>query len=375
MIAISAPHIFDGLESHGEGVVLVEDGRIVGIAPEAPAGVPVDEWQDDTMLVPGYIDLQVNGGGGVMFNDETSVEGLSAIASAHARAGTTAILPTLISGTRDQLRAALAAGQAALAAKIPGIAGLHLEGPFLALARRGVHPAANITAMTEDDLAMLAAPFPAPLMVTLAPDAVSPDFIARLAQAGVVVFAGHTDATQAQAAAGIEAGITGFTHLYNAMSQLTGRQPGAVGAALTDGRVGAGIIADGHHVHATSLRVAFGMMGPDRLFLVSDAMATAASDIDRFVLNGETIRLVDGMLTNEAGTLAGAHLTMAEAVRNAMHLAGIPWTQAVRMATATPAAWAGLADRGRIAVGMRADILAVDSAFNVLATWQDGVRV
>ena len=375
MIALTAPRLFDGTALRRDGVVVIDGDRIAAIAGDVPAGATATALPADTMLAPGFIDLQVNGGGGVMLNDAVTVDAMRGIAAAHARCGTTTILPTLISGTRAQLRQALDAAGAAIAQRVPGIAGLHLEGPFIALARRGIHPAAAVTAMTEADVALLAAHRLFPLLLTLAPDAVSPDMVARLAQAGVVVFAGHTDAVYDQVRAALAAGASGFTHLFNAMSPFASRAPGAVGAALAHRDAYAGIIVDGHHVHPASVAAAFAAKGAARLFLVSDAMATAGSDVRKFTLNGQTIRLQDGRLTDDAGTLAGAHLTMADAVRNAVRLAGIPLAEALRMATATPAACMCLADRGRLAAGCRADLVALDRELRVVAVWQGGVRL
>ena len=237
-----------------------------------------------------------------------------------------------------------------------------------------IHPISAVTAMTAADIQMLAAPFPAPLLVTVAPDTVSPANIAALVRAGVVVFAGHTDATWEQARAGLDAGIRGATHLFNAMSPFMGRAPGMVGAILDSGAY-AGIIADGHHVHPAALRVVLNALSAERLFLVSDAMATAASGVTGFDLAGERITLRDGMLTNDQGTLAGAHLTMAEAVRNIVSLTGADWTVALRMATATPAECMGLDDRGVIAVGAHADLVVLDDDLRVLEVWQGGQRL
>ena len=374
MIALRANRLFDGRNEHEEAVLLIEGGRIRGIVADVPAGVPVEVLPEDAILAPGFIDLQVNGGGGIMFNDETTPDGLARIAAAHAGAGTTSILPTLISSTRAHIARAMQAARDAIEQAVPGIIGLHLEGPFIAAARRGIHPLSAVTAMTAADIQMLAAPFPAPLLVTLAPDTVSPADIAALVRAGVVDFAGHTDATWEQARAGLDAGIRGATHLFNAMSPFMGRAPGMVGAILDSGAY-AGIIADGHHVHPAALRVALNALSAERLFLVSDAMATAASDIIGFDLAGERITLRDGMLTNDQGTLAGAHLTMAEAVRNIVSLTGADWTVALRMATATPAECMGLDDRGVIAVGAHADLVVLDDDLRVLEVWQGGQRL
>jgi N-acetylglucosamine-6-phosphate deacetylase len=375
MIAIGAQHIFDGEKFHGEGVVLIDGDRIAGILGEEPAGVLAEDLPEGAILAPGFVDLHVNGGGGVMFNDATDVEGLRRIAAAHAACGTTAILPTLISGTPAEIAAALAAVRAAEAAGVPGIVGLHLEGPFINPARRGIHPEAAVRPMTAADVAALTDGVPVGLALTVAPEMVEAALLQQLIAAGVLLFAGHTEATFEQAVAALDAGVAGFTHLYNAMSQLTARAPGAVGAALTDARATAGIIADGKHVHAAALHLALQRLGIGRLFLVSDAMATAGSAITEFTLHGRRITLADGRLTDAAGTLAGAHLTLAEAVRNVVAFTGIPWTDAVQMATSTPATVAGLTDRGRISVGARADLVVLDQALNVMEVWQAGARI
>lgn len=375
MIAIAAQHIFDGHVSHGEGVVLVEDGRIVTVTGEAPPGIPLDEWDEDVILAPGYIDAQVNGAGGVLLNATPTAEAMRAIARAMAGTGTTTILPTLITDAPGRMETALAAARQALAEAVPGVAGLHLEGPFLSRARHGAHPIDQVRRMTEADAALLSQPFPGCLLVTLAPEETDPGLIARLAQAGVLVFAGHSNASYEQALAGLDAGVTGFTHLTNAMAPITGRVPGITVAAMTDERARAGIIVDTIHVHPAMVAMALRLMGPDRLFAVSDAMPTAASDITEFDLCGDHITLQDGRLTNRAGGLAGAHVTMAECVRNLVNHCGVDWETAIQMATLTPARILGLDDRGHIGPGMRADLVALDARLNVLAVWQGGERV
>jgi len=373
MTRIRAKRLFDGTGFQDDRDILIEDGRIAAIRPAGSADA--HELPEGALLVPGYIDLQVNGGAGVMLNDAPTPASMRKIAHAHARVGTTTILPTLISGTRLLLAATLAAGRAAIEAAIPGIAGLHVEGPFLAPSRRGVHPAEAMTVPTEDDLATLCAPFPGCLLLTIAPEVVGSDAVARLVAAGVTVFAGHTDGSFEQVRAGLDAGITGFTHLYNAMSPLTGRGPGAVGAALDHPNAYAGIIADGLHVHAAAIRVALKCLGPDRLFLVSDAMATAASEAVEFELYGQKITLKDGRLTNEGGTLAGAHLTMAEAVQIAVRDIGIALPDALRMATHTPAEVLRRPDLGRLAKGAVADLVTLDAALKPIAVWRAGARL
>ncbi len=374
MIALLPGRLFDGAALRDGLAVLVEDGLIRDLCPIAalPDGVIRHDLAADSLLAPGFVDLQVNGGGGVLFNDEPNPAGLARIAQAHRRLGTTAILPTLISSDAATRGHAIEAVREALAAGMAGIAGLHLEGPFLAPARRGIHPAEAIATPDAADMAALCAAFPAPMLITLAPEIVQASYVARLAQAGRIVFAGHSDATLDQAMAGFDAGITGTTHLFNAMSQLGSRAPGLVGAALLRGH--AGIIVDLLHVAAETIRIAHRVMGPRRLFLVSDAMSTVGSTIDRFDLGGRSIRLSQGRLQDAAGTLAGAHLCMAQALRHAVQDVGIGLEDALAMATATPADAVGLSRHGRIAPGCRADFVVLDAGLAVRDVWQGGVR-
>ncbi|HUZ62226.1 MAG TPA: N-acetylglucosamine-6-phosphate deacetylase [Acetobacteraceae bacterium] len=370
--ALIAPRLFTGEEMLPARAVLIEDGRILAvIAPaDLPPDVPAERLPPDTLLVPGFIDLQVNGGGGVLFNDRMDAASLATIARAHRRFGTTGMLPTLITDTPEHLEAALNAAAAAMAAQVPGILGLHVEGPFLNPARKGIHPPACIRAPTEADLTLLTRPFPGRLLVTLAPEMVPEPAIRRLVQAGVIVFAGHSDATAAQLQAGMAAGISGVTHLFNAMSHFGSREPGMVGTTLATPDLFAGIIADGIHLHPLSLAAAFAAKGARRLLLVTDAMPSVGSDRPGFTLQSREIRLADGRLTDEAGTLAGAHLDMASAVRNAVRMAGIDLADALHMASLTPAAAIGLDDRlGRIAAGFRADLVALDAGLGVIRIW------
>lgn len=374
MIALIAERMFDGLVMQPRCAVLVEAGvvRAVCAPSDIPSGVAQQDLPPDWLLAPGFVDLQVNGGGDVMFNDQPNPAGLAQIAGAHARLGTTTILPTLISSDAATRSKAIAAVREAIAAGVSGIAGLHLEGPFLAPARRGIHPACAITTPDLHAIDEICAAFPAPMLITLAPEIVPKAVIERLVQAGRIVFAGHSDASCEEAMAGFDAGILGVTHLFNAMSQLGSRAPGLVGAALLRGA--AGIIVDLHHVAAETIAIAHRVMGPDRLFLVSDAMATVGGVQPGFALASVAITLHEGRLTDAAGTLAGAHLSMAEAVRNAVQVVGIDLAEALRMASSTPARIAGLEGCGRIAALHRADLVALDEVLTVRAVWQGGAR-
>ncbi len=370
--AIIASRLHDGERFREETALVIEAGKIRALlAPGAlPAGMPAERLQEGAILAPGFLDLQVNGGGGLMLNDSPDEATMAAIAAAHRRLGTTGLLPTLISGDRASMRALLES-----AAGIPGVLGLHLEGPFLAPGRRGIHPPAAIRPLLEPDLALLASAHPFPVLLTLAPECAPAGAIARLATAGVHVFAGHTDATAEQIAAARSEGLAGVTHLFNAMSQFGSRAPGVVGAALA-GRVDhVGIIVDGLHAHPDSVRAAYAALGPRRLFLVSDAMATAGGECTSFTIGETVITLENGRLTGPDGTLGGAHLDMATAVRRAVRLVGIPLAQALRMATATPADCLGLATRGRLRPGCRADLVALDQRLEPIAVWLEGQTV
>ncbi len=366
MTTLRARRLFDGAAFAEDVSVSFSNGVIEAVGAGDGEALP-----DDWLLVPGFVDLQVNGGGGVLFNDATTLDGVAAIAAAHARAGTTALLPTLISD-RESFAAALEAVDAAMARGVAGVIGVHLEGPFINPVRRGIHPAARLCAPDEDNLALLCQPRRGVRLLTLAPEMVAPGIPARLGRAGVRVFAGHSDARYEQAMAALDDGIAGFTHLFNAMSPFGSRAPGCVGAAFAHGTACAGIIVDGLHVHPASVRAAWRLLGSDRMFLVSDAMPTTASDATAFRWDGETITLHDGRLARADGTLAGAHLTMAEAVANAVRLCGIPLGDALRMATSTPARCTGVAQLGRIEAGARADFVALDAAHRVVGAWQAG---
>ena len=373
--AILAPFLFDGMQLLPDRAVILEGDRVAAIIPpsEVPPSLPIARPEGAAYLAPGLIDLQVNGGGGVLFNDALTEEGLARIAGAHRALGTSYLLPTLISGSTAQIEAALNAVRAAIAHGVPGILGLHVEGPFFAPARRGIHPASAIRPLSPRDLALLAAPIPFPLTLTLAPETVPEPALRALAAAGVVLLAGHTEATPAQIARARAAGLAGFTHLFNAMPPIAARAPGPAGAALADRDCFASMIVDGLHVHPEPLRLALAAKGTNRLFLVSDAMPSVGSPLTRFRIGETTINLRDGRLLDAEGTLGGAHLSLAEAVHNAHHLLGLSPEDALRMATATPAACLGLTNRlGLIAPNTQANLALFDASLSLLGTWNEG---
>ncbi len=359
--------IFDGTKLHSDRALVLDGDRVQGIvAPDAiPAGAAITELDGGTLL-SGFIDLQVNGGGGVMFNDDTTAEGVAAIAAAHATTGTRALLPTLITDTPARTRAAVDAVETAIARGVAGVVGIHLEGPHLSIARKGAHDPALIRPMEEDDAAFLcdAARRLPNVMVTVACENVTPDQIARLTGAGVIVSLGHTDCSRDQAEAAFAAGASCVTHLFNAMSQLGNREPGLVGATLSTPQVSAGLIADGIHVHPSSMAVALSAkQAPGSVFLVTDAMSTVGSDITEFHLNGRRVLRRDGRLTLEDGTLAGADLDFPTALSVLIDKVGIAPARAYAMATSTPAAVLRDAKGlGRIAAGAALSAIYLDRA-------------
>ena len=327
-------------------------------------------------LLPGFIDTQVNGGGGVLFNDSPAVAGVRAIGAAHSRFGTTGFLPTLISDDLDTLESAIRAVDEAIAADVPGVLGIHIEGPFLSTVRRGVHDPSHLRKLDVDLVALLSRLKRGVKLMTLAPEVTTPDLLARLAAAGLVLAAGHTDATYAEIETARRHGLRGFTHLFNAMSQLTAREPGAVGAALSDEDSYCGIIVDGKHVDPTVLKLALRAKRHDRFMLVTDAMSTVGTEERTFTLQGRTIRVEDSYCIDENGTLAGTALDMSRAVRNAITLLGVSLEEAVRMASEYPADFLGLSDsHGRLARGCRADLVIANDDVVVSETWIGGVRV
>lgn len=365
-----------GDEFRDDLALVIEDGRISAVLPDAaPALGPAGEQMDlgGGWLLPGFIDVQVNGGGGALFNNTPDVDTLRVIASAHRRFGTTALLPTLISDDVQVMRRAIAATRQAIAMKVPGVIGIHLEGPYIAPARKGTHDASRFRVPDAEEIALVASLDNGATLLTLAPERVPLESIRALVERGVIVAAGHTAATYEEARAGLDAGIRGFTHLYNAMSPLQGREPGAVGAALEDRESWVGVIVDGVHVHPGSLRVALAAKPVGRVLLVTDAMPPVGADDPSYELYGETITAVDGVVRNAAGSLAGSALDMATAVRNTVRLLGQPLAEAARMASTYPARFLNVDDRlGHIAEGFQADLVLLDDALQVRGTWIAG---
>jgi N-acetylglucosamine-6-phosphate deacetylase len=380
LTAYSGARIFDGADWHHDAVLIARGDTIEAIAD--PVAIPADARKVELgggMLVPGFVDLQVNGGGGVMLNDRQDVDTIRTICAAHAPFGTTALLPTLITDTQEVTDAAVDAGAEAVRQRVPGFLGLHLEGPHLSVARKGAHDPALIRAMSDaDEAALIAAHRKVPyLLTTVAPESVTPERIARLTADGIVVSLGHSDTTYASAAAAAIAGASMVTHLFNAMSQIGNREAGLAGAAIDTGTLHAGLIADGIHVDPATIRIALrAKNGPANIFLVTDAMATIGTDMKSFTLNGRLIKREGGSLRLADGTLAGADLDMISAVRFMREKIGLPLEEALRMASLYPARAMGVEDRhGRLAKGTAANLVHLSDALAVRGVWIDGQKV
>lgn len=376
-IALVNARVLAGEQLRDDLAVIVDGGRIEAVvarnAPRAATAIALD--LSGHLLLPGFIDCQVNGGGDVLFNDAPTIDTMRRIGAAHRRYGTTGFLPTLISDSRDTMAAAIAAADAAIAAGVPGVLGIHLEGPYLAPARKGAHDAAHFHSPGADDIALVASLRHGRTVLTLAPEQVSETALIELVRRGVIVAAGHTAASYAQLMRAFELGVRGVTHLFNAMSPLTGREPGAVGAALDHRDCWCGLINDGYHVHPASLRTAIRAKPAGKLFLVTDAMPCVGGERDTFELAGQPVQVRDGRCINQEGALAGSALDMLSAVRNSVEGLGLTLAEAVRMASTWPAEFLGLGhSHGRIEAGYRADFVVIDAAWNVHETWIGGVR-
>jgi len=376
---LTGARVFTGHEMlDGEGV-LIENGTIldIGTAPRI-GSVETVRLREDALLVPGFIDTQVNGGGGALFNEAPTEATIRTIVAAHRRFGTTGLLPTFITDDAEKMRAAAGAAIALTGQRGSGVLGLHLEGPYLSVERRGVHNADFVRRPTPadiDELCGWAGQFHGGrLLVSLAPEMVEDETIRRLAAAGIALAGAHSAANFERTAAAIAAGLSGFTHLFNAMPPIGNREPGIAAAALADPDTWCGIIADGIHVHPALLRLALSAKPRGKLFLVTDAMTPFGTGADSFTLYGARILRGGGRLTTADGTLAGADLDLPMAIRNCVALLGLDLAEALRMASLYPAEFLGLADRrGRVAPGYAADLALLSPDLEVLSSWVDGV--
>lgn len=378
--AITGARIFDGYDWHDEAALLIEFGHVSGIVSSdaIPAHAEVVRLNGGS-IVPGFVDLQVNGGGGVLLNNGPSLASIRTICAAHAQFGTTALLPTLITDTVPVNVAAIAAGKAAAEQAVPGFIGLHLEGPHLSVARKGTHDPSLIRPMDDGDLARLieARTFLPNLIVTVAAETATPAQVSALSEAGIVVSIGHSDAGLETTSAAFDAGASMVTHLFNAMSQLGNREPGVVGAALRNGQIFAGLIADGIHVHPAAIDIALrAKTGPGRVFLVTDSMSQTGTDLTSFTLNGRVVTRSGGALRIADGTLAGADLDMIDAVEFMHTTIGLPFGEAVRMASLYPAEALGQSETlGHLRPGAFASFVCLTDQRRVRSTWINGEKV
>lgn len=367
--------VFDGCHLLFNTAVVLDELNVDSVVPmeRLPAGISVIEDLQGDYLSSGYLDLQVNGAGGVLFNDELTVDGIEKIAKTLYQFGVVGWLPTVISGSLDEIELAIRAVSTAITKGVPGVLGIHIEGPFLNVNRKGIHDQNKFLSLDDVAIDLLASLENGKTLVTLAPECVDAIQIRELANRGVVICAGHSEASCEQMADASRAGLTGVTHLFNAMPQMTSRVPGIVGFALSDIKTWYSIIADGHHVHPAALATAIAASGPTRAVLVTDCMPSVGSEQTAFRLNNETITVVDGRCVSADGTLAGSHLDMATAVSNTRQFTGLDLEDVFRMAAGNPARVIGVDDRlGQIRAGCSASLVALSRSLSVTRTWIDG---
>lgn len=373
-MALTGARVFTGENFLEDHAVVISGDRIAQVVPRQAIGAMRTQDLGGGILAPGFIDVQVNGGGGALLNDTPTLETVRTIATSHRQFGTVGLLPTVITDAPSILKQATEAVREARAQGVPGVLGIHIEGPFLDPERKGAHALRFIREITEADAAWIGGLDCGAVMLTLAPNRVEPVLIRQLVAAGVLVSLGHAEASYAQAIAALAAGARAFTHLYNAMSQLNGRDPGMAGAALADRDSFVGIIADGFHVHDAAMQVALAAKPPDRMMLVSDAMPPAAGGPSQFELQGRTVRRENGKLQLEDGTLAGSNLTMDEAVRHCVQHLKLDLAVALRMASLTPARFLRMEhELGRIVPGHLASLVHLGDDLTVRATWINGL--
>lgn len=376
MQALVGAKVFDGTETRTGYAVLVEGDKIVGLLPEdkVPAGTDVVTLNGGT-LAPGFIDVQVNGGGGVMLNSTPTVDGVKTMVAGHRRFGTTGMMPTLTSDTPETCKTAIQACSTAINEGVNEVLGIHVEGPFFNPVRRGVHKEEYLRAPNDDDTTWKSLIPNGTLLYTLAPEMVEKDKITKMIAAGAKVSIGHTGGSYEDTREALELGADGFTHLYNAMTPSTGREPGVVGAAIEDPHSWVGVIVDKYHVHSATLKLAIEAKPTGKIMLVTDAMATIGSEDKFFMLYGERIDEKDGCLVSAEGKLAGSAISMIDAVENTVEWLGYPVEEALRMASLYPAEYLGRGHQlGRVKAGYTASLVHFDDEYKVTATWVAGER-
>ena len=372
--ALKGSRVFDGDAMRDDLAIIVDGNRIREVVPIEKISRDVKSIElDGGILAPGFIDVQVNGGGGALLNNNPTLENVKCIAESHRKFGTTGMLPTVITDAPNILAQAIVAVRDAQNANIPGVLGIHIEGPFLDVDRKGAHDPQYIRSMTTGDVKQIVQAACGVVMITLAPNRVPTILIKSLVAQNILVSLGHSNATAIEIQAALDAGASAFTHIFNAMSQLTGREPGMVGMALADDESYLGLIADGLHVHDIAMKVAISAKAKSRIMLISDAMPAAAGGPDEFELQGRTVRRMDGRLVLDDGTLAGSNLTMDGAVRYCVNKLGVDLEDALRMASLNPAGFIHLDDElGRIRPGYIASLVHLSDNLEVKQTWING---
>ncbi len=372
MKAISAPKIFDGEQYHLDAALVWKNESIYRVMPISQLPEDIDcQHFPDSIIAPGFIDIQVNGGGDVMFNSEISPVSIETICQAHRKFGTAYLLPTLISSTPQNIAKALTTAEQAVLDRIPGILGVHIEGPWLNVAKKGAHDETLFYSPSLADLETFPWPKYAKVLVTAATENMSLDALQCLQRKGVVVSCGHSNAKSEELTADKLANVDGFTHLFNAMSPFEGREPGVVGTALNTDEAWCSIITDGIHVHPQSVLLAHRIKPQGKLLIVTDAMATVGSKTNRFELDGQIIEVIDNKLVNSAGSLAGAHIGMDESVANVIAW-GIDEAEALKMASTYPAKAVHVNDLGKLQAGYRAAATILSSDYRSQAVLVDG---
>lgn len=369
-----AQRLFDGQAFLDDRVLTIVDGKITDIDQDLSK---VDVVATG-LVVPGYIDLQVNGGGGILFNDSPSVDNLKLIMAAHSRFGTTAMMPTLITDTFEVMQQAADAIAQAISEGVPGIVGVHFEGPHLSVEKKGTHCADYIRPLSTDEWQILSRQDIGQVIITLAPETVSNDDVKRMVELGIKVCLGHTNADYQTTQQAIDAGASGFTHLFNAMSPLQGREPGVVGAALLNNNTSCGLIVDGFHVDYASCKLAIQAKPQGKIFLVTDAMPPVGTDLTQFALYDRIVYVDNGKLTSTTGELAGSSLDMASAVKNTHQMLGIELGEAIRMASLYPAQYLYQNQtiiRGELIQGKQADMVVLNDDLSVKETWIAGEKL
>ena len=374
--AITGSKLFNGLDFIEHKALLIDGQNIAGIVNEDD--IPTDfkvQKLDGGILSPGFIDLQVNGGGGKLFNNSPDNESLNTIISAHQYFGTTSIMPTVISDSLNILQKCTDT----ISNEIKNnhsLLGIHIEGPFFNVKYRGVHQKQYINTINASYLSLFEKLDKFPVMLTLAPECISIKQLKHLKSLGFKILAGHTDASYDQLEEAIKYGLDGFTHLFNAMGQISAREPGVVGSALDFDKTSASIIVDLHHVHPSLINLSFKLKPKGRLFFVSDSMATINHGEPSFELYDEVVSESKGRIINSEGKLAGSSITQIDAIKNAYQKCNIPLASAISMATLYPAEYLGVADHiGQLKKGCRANLTHFDSDFHVHNVWLAGKQI